>query len=215
MLQEYTKIETVYARDLDGSKKLKEGVFRNKAVEYLKNNNWIFTEKVDGTNVRVYWDGHKVSFHGRTDKANLPPFLVEKLTEIFATNEMEQVLEQMFGEKEVILFGEGYGNKIQKCGAGYIPDGVDFILFDVKVGGVYLSFSNVVQIGKALGVKVVPFVCLCTIDEAVAFVKSHPVSLIASAKNLLMEGLVGQPEVPLRDGNHDRIMVKIKVRDFE
>lgn len=58
----YTKIETIYERDTEGTKKLIEGQFRNEAVKYLKDLDWICTEKIDGTNIGVIWDGHKVSF---------------------------------------------------------------------------------------------------------------------------------------------------------
>ena len=63
---EYVKIETPYIRSEDGSKKLIEGQFRNETVRYLKDAIWEFTEKVDGTNISIVWDGHKVEFHGRT-----------------------------------------------------------------------------------------------------------------------------------------------------
>ena len=69
---EYNKIETVFNRDTNGTKKLIEGSFRNETVEFLKDNIWTFTEKIDGTNIRVHWDGHKVEFGGRTDKADIP-----------------------------------------------------------------------------------------------------------------------------------------------
>ena len=45
----YTKIETLFNRDMEGTKKLIEGNFRNETVEYLKDNEWEFTEKIDGT----------------------------------------------------------------------------------------------------------------------------------------------------------------------
>ena len=45
---------------MEGSKDLIVGDFRNETVEYLKDNKWVFTHKIDGTNVRVFWDGHKV-----------------------------------------------------------------------------------------------------------------------------------------------------------
>ena len=48
-MQTYNKIETLYKRDLTGSKKLIEGDFRNPTVEYLKDLTWIGTEKIDGT----------------------------------------------------------------------------------------------------------------------------------------------------------------------
>ena len=132
----YHKIETVFNRDIEGTKKLIPYDWRDPTVEFLKNCTWEWTEKIDGTNIGVYWDGHKVSFQGRTEKAQIPKFLLEKLEELFGGEENEQIFEQMFGEKEVVLFGEGYGNKIQKCGAKYIPDGVDFILFDAWVNGI-------------------------------------------------------------------------------
>ena len=108
-MREYNKIDTVYERDVDGTKKLIEGKFRNETVEYLANNEWVFTEKIDGTNIRIYWDGHNVTFGGRTDRASIPSHLVNKLNEMFLNEETEQLFEQKFGEMEVILFGEGYG----------------------------------------------------------------------------------------------------------
>lgn len=132
---EYNKIETVFNRDTTGTKKLIRGDWRNEAVEYLKDSKWQFTEKFDGTNIRVIWDGHYISFAGRTDKATIPQFLLEYLNNTFSTPEVEQLFEQTYGEKQVILFGEGYGPKIQK-GGNYRED-VSFILFDVLVGENY------------------------------------------------------------------------------
>ena len=60
-MNEYTKIETIFERDMGGSKKLIEEKFRNETVEFLKYNQWICTEKIDGTNIGIVWDGHKVA----------------------------------------------------------------------------------------------------------------------------------------------------------
>lgn len=209
-MKEYHKIETVFERDMDGTKKLIEGQFRNETINYLQNNLWQFTEKIDGTNIRIHWDGHTITFGGRTDAAQIPSHLMNKLNEIFSNTTTEEMFEQMFGEKEVILFGEGYGNKIQKGGL-YRPD-VGFILFDVMIGDVYLSRINVESIATSLGLEIVPIVLEGTIDEAVAFVKTHPDSTIGQAK---MEGVVGRPLVELMDRRGQRVIVKIKVRDFE
>ena len=127
----YTKIETPFKRAKDGTKKLIDGAWRNEKVEFLANNQWVFTEKIDGTNVGVHWDGHKVAYQGRTERAQIPAPLVNILNEKFGTNEAEELFEQIFGEKEVVIFGEGYGKKIQKVGGEYLPDRCDFILFDV------------------------------------------------------------------------------------
>lgn len=207
---EYNKIETLWERDMDGSKKLIEGKFRNPTVEFLKDNVWQFTEKIDGTNIRIHWDGHKVNYGGRTEAANIPAHLMNKLIEMFGTDEAEQMFEQKFGEMEVILFGEGYGPKIQSGGA-YRPD-VSFILFDVLIGNNYQPRSSVEDIAKAFGIDIVPIIMEGTIEEAVAYVKTEPKSTIGTAP---MEGLVGRPKVEMRDRCGKRVIVKIKVKDFK
>ena len=211
-MTEYHKIETVFERDTTGSKKLIEGQYRNPTVDYLKNNFWEWTEKIDGTNIRVHWDGHQVSFGGRADRAQIPADLVNRLNELFGGETNAQMFEQKFGETEVTLYGEGYGAKIQKGGGLYKSDGVDFILFDVHVGSVWLTRYSVEDIAEAFGIDVVPIILRGDIDDAVEFVKSKPMSTIGTAP---MEGLVGRPMEELRDRRGNRIIVKLKVRDFE
>ena len=207
---EYNKIDTLYKRDMEGSKKLLEGEFRNPAVEFLKDNIWQFTEKVDGTNIRVYWDGHKVQFGGRTERAQIPANLVNYLNDTFGTSEAEQIFEEKFGETEVILFGEGYGPKIQNGGL-YRSD-VSFIMFDVMISNNYQPRESVEDIAKAFGIDVVPIIFEGTIQDGVDFVKGHPDSTMGTAK---MEGLVGRPKVEMRDRCGKRVIVKIKWEDFK
>ena len=210
----YTKIETVYKRDIDGTKKLIEGDFRSEAVEFLKDKDWIFTEKVDGCNTGIFWDGHKVAYQGRTERAQIPAHLMNRLLEIFGTNEAEELFEQTFGEKQVVLFGEGYGAKIQKGGGNYIPDGCDFILFDVYMpdSDTWLKRDGIEDIAKRFGIKAVPIVMTGTIEQAVEYVKGKPKSTINPAHE--MEGVVGRPMVDFYDRSHNRLIVKIKVKDF-
>ena len=210
-MKTYEKIETLFKRDMEGTKKLVPGVYRNETIEFLKDNKWVWTEKIDGTNIRVLWDGHSVMFGGRTERASIPAHLVNRLNELFGGEQNAQVFEQMFGEREVMIFGEGYGAKIQN-GGNYIPDGVDFIMFDLFINDNYQSRENVEGCAKALGVKVVPIVGEGTLDEAVAFVKGHPKSTIGTAD---MEGLVCRPAVELRDRCGNRVIVKIKWNDFK
>lgn len=209
---EYHKIEGLYKRDMEGNKQLIIGEFRNPVVEHLKDNEWVFTEKVDGTNVRIHWDGHKVSFAGRTDRAEFHKDLTSRLEELFLTNEVEELFEQQFADKEVILFGEGYGAGIQKGGGDY-QDHKDFILFDVMVGTMFLQREDVEMIAKSFGLDVVPVFATGTIDEAIELVKDKPVSKIGKCLHEI-EGVVGTPKVRIFDVFGNRIIVKIKVKDF-
>lgn len=206
---EYNKIDTVFNRDIYGTKRLIVDSWRNEAVEYLKDSRWQFTEKFDGTNIRVIWDGHSISFAGRTDKAIIPQHLLEYLNKTFSTQEVEQLFEQVYGDKQVILFGEGYGYKIQN-GGNYRND-VSFILFDVMIGENYQERQWVEETAVMLGIDVVPIVLEGTIEEAIEFVKKHQKSTVGTA---FMEGVVGRPAVELRDRTGKRIIVKIKYSDF-
>lgn len=79
-MNEYPKIQTVFKRDLATKyKTLLEGNYSLPEFEYLKNNKWIFTEKVDGTNIRVCFRDGKVVFYGRTDSAQIPAPLIKRL----------------------------------------------------------------------------------------------------------------------------------------
>ena len=102
---EYIKIETPFERDVDGTKKLIEGKYRNETVEYIKDNVWQFTEKIDGTNIGIYWDGHKVTYQGRTERAQIPTHLINKLTEMFGGDINEELFEQKFGKSMDDVFG--------------------------------------------------------------------------------------------------------------
>ncbi len=206
---EYNKIDTVFERDVNGSKRLIEGQYRSEAVKYLSNNMWEFTEKIDGTNIRVHWDGHKISFAGRTERAQIPGHLVNKLQEMFLTNEVEELFEQKFGEHEVILFGEGYGAKIQNGGL-YRSD-VGFILFDVMIGNNYQPRDTVEDVAACFGLEIVPVVLRGTIEDGINYVKARPRSTIGTAP---MEGVVGRPLVEMRDRCGKRVIVKIKACDF-
>ena len=207
----YNKIETLYKRDMEGTKRLLEGEFRNPTVEFLKDNIWQFTEKIDGTNISVCWDGHEVSFNGRTEKAQIPADLVNYLNKTFKTSEAEQIFEEKFGEIPVILFGEGYGPKIQKGGGLYRND-VSFILFDVFISGNYQSRSTVEDIATCFGLDIVPIVLEGSLQSAVDFVKTNPDSTVGTAK---MEGVVGRPKLEMRDRCGNRVIVKIKWEDFK
>lgn len=209
-MKQYEKIETVFCRDTNGTKRLILDNYRNPTIAYLKDNMWLFTEKVDGTNVRVHWDGHKVEFGGRTDKAQIPGPLLNKLNEMFVTTEAEELFEQTWGDKDVILFGEGYGPKIQN-GGEYRSD-VSFILFDVLVGDNYQEREWVEKTAQMFNIDVVPIVLTGTIQDGIDYVMKHPRSTMGTA---MMEGVVGRPMIELRDRRGERVIIKIKWEDFK
>lgn len=209
-MREYPKIETIFNRDTEGTKKLIFGTYRDETVKYLRFNDWQFTEKIDGTNISVEWDGHAVSFHGRTERAQIPKHLLEYLEKTFLTTEAEELFEQTYGDKNVILYGEGYGAKIQN-GGNYRSD-VSFILFDVLIGDNWQEREWVEKTAKMFGIDAVPVVFVGSLEEGVDYVMEHHPSTIGTA---MMEGVVGRPMIEMRDRLGKRIIIKIKWEDFK
>lgn len=209
-MQTYNKIDTIFERD-EKTKKLINGKFRNETVEFCKDLTWQFTEKVDGTNIRVYWDGHRVEFGGRTENAQIPAPLVNKLNELFGGDINEQFFEQKFGENEVILFGEGYGPKIQNGGS--YRDDVDFIMFDVMINGNYQTRESVEDIARYFNVNIVPILAEGPLSAGIDYVMTHKYSTIAQ-NGAELEGIVARPKTELKDRTGKRLIVKIKIKDF-
>jgi hypothetical protein len=211
----YQKINTIYKRDMaSASKRMIVGEWSQPEFEYLKDNRWEWTEKIDGTNIRVHWDGAQVLFGGRTDKADIPEHLLQMLQGKFTPELMQEVFKpQDEGEVSVTLFGEGYGVKIQK-GGNYMRKQVGFILFDIRIGNWWLKRMDCEALAQQLDIPVVPVVGYGTLQEAVDFVKKGFKSTIAENKDYDAEGLVLKPAVDLLARNGQRIVAKIKHCDF-
>ena len=124
-------------------------------------------------------------------------------------------MEEVFGVgTNVSVYGEGYGRKIQGCGGMYIQDGVNFILFDVKIGDFWLSRTNCEGIAEKLNIQIVPLIGYMTIPDAAKIVENGFKSLISEDCELYAEGLVLKVPNGLRFRNGERIITKIKHVDY-
>lgn len=207
-MDEYPKIKTMFLRDLMGkSYKIIEGAWANDEFAFLSNNIWTFTEKVDGMNIRVKWKDGNMTFCGRTDKAQIPIKLLNRLNELFLPK--IDIFKKIFN-KGVCLYGEGYGAGIQKYGSNYNQN-QDFVLFDVKIGDWWLKRSVVEKVASELGIDVVPIVGEGTLYDASNLVKA---GITSRWGNFQAEGIVAYPNVELKTRNGDRIITKLKTRDF-
>lgn len=208
MSEEYQKIPGPFQRYTEGSDKNKliVGKWTSPELEVLAGVDWIWTEKVDGTNIRIMWDGHRVTFSGRTDNAQIPA----KLIEVLRTLAPEELFEQKFAETPVTLYGEGYGAGIQSGGV-YRSD-MSFVLFDVRIGGFWLLRDNIEDVARALGIDVVPVAMVGTIHSAIDRVSNGFMSAWNQTREA--EGLVGVTAAGLLNRQGQRIVVKVKAKDF-
>lgn len=208
-MSEYHKIQSIFKRDMSSKQKtLIEGAWTLPEFAYLANNVWVFTEKVDGTNIRVIFKDGAVTFGGRTDDAQIPAQLVARLNERFLP--LTQRFADVFQDGAAVLYGEGYGARIQKGGGNYRKD-QDFVLFDVMCGEWMLQRSDVEDVAVKLGIDVVPIIGEGTLHDAVALAKA---GIRSKWGDFQAEGIVARPKTELKTRSGHRVIAKIKCRDF-
>lgn len=204
-MQEYHKIQSIYKRDPKG--KFLMGQFSRPEIEFLENLEWNFTEKVDGTNIRLgYDDEGNFRIGGRTERAQIPTFLLDALQDLDLGTRLHEAVDT----KNVCLYGEGYGAKIQKGGGNYRPDN-GFVLFDVRIGNFWLLREDVEDIASQLGLDIVPKVGRGTLGEGIKIVTEGLQSYWGKFE---AEGIIATPTVPMFDRRGSRIITKIKAKDF-
>jgi hypothetical protein len=194
---------------------------------------WDVEEKIDGTNIRVFYKDGQVRFGGRTKDAQIPCHLLDYLQEWFTPS----LLSSRFADKagigtQVILFGEGFGPKIGK-GGGLYSKTTGFCLFDVFVGGWWLE-KNVVREVLSEQFGCLSPSCLmkkATEEEIIEYVKQKNPSIFAMndpKHQLIMEGVICRPtkmmmfrdrpvisEDPIVHADyHIPIMYKLKTKEF-
>ena len=213
---EYPKIETAFNRDKE-SYKVKLDEIRLKEYDLI--NTWIITEKIDGTNVRIHLDyKYGLRYCGRTNKANLDPDLVLWLQDNLPMYKVAKVFEPKL---DVILFGEGYGGKIQRAKIPYRRE-PKFRLFDILItrsngNSLWLEWEDVQSIAGTLGIECVPVLGEAkSLEEALTYLEEPSVvSMEDSNISRDLEGIVARtvPQLFTRTGK--RLMWKLKRSDFD
>lgn len=221
-MTEYHKINAPFKRDMSKPKHpLIYGDWAMPELGYLSANRWEFTEKVDGTNIRIVVervDDHvTVKAFGKTDKAQIPTHLLDYLKGNLSDAAViggvlwgDKPASELAGTSSiVVLYGEGYGPKIQ--GGGKYREDASFVLFDVNFAGWWLDRSNVDDIASKLGIDSVPVLGQGSLWDAMDIVRD---GIVSKWGDFEAEGIVARPVVPLFDRKGHRIITKIKAVDF-
>ncbi len=221
---EYHKINALYNRwrkgfdpldTLPTGKKFgdfKDGEFACQEFEYLFNNQWVWSEKLDGTNIRIYvnWSEeygiHTFEVKGKADDSVIPKDLMDWIWNWIEIK--QKLIHETLPNKDTILYGEGIGKGIQKVGHCYGQQ--HFKLFDVYINGFWLKKEAVKDIASKINLDTVT-TWTGTIQDAIDKVKTLPKSIFG---DFTLEGYVGVPLIGLLDVQHRRIITKIKVCDF-
>ena len=213
-MDKYHKINTIFKRD--ALKKIIEDDWTLPEFEYLQNCLWNFDEKIDGQNIRVGWDTMYMTIDGRNENSSIPSFLANYLFSKFTP----ELFKGKFTDPDypVTLYGEGFGYGIQgQRGVEYAKNALyalktcGFLLFDVRVGDYWLERHNVKNIAETFKVGTVPELGTGTLNEAVEMCKKGFESQLGKIN---AEGLVMRPCVEMYNRKGERIIAKLKERDF-
>lgn len=210
-MREYPKIETAWNRD-EKSKRVIPGAWR--LPEFANVRRWLATEKIDGTNIRIgLAPNGALAIGGRTDAAQVPTPLLSHLMATFSP----AALRAKFGDTDFVIFGEGYGPKIQN--GGDYSTTPQFRIFDVLVGAWWLRPDDVADVAAAFGVKVAPvlgeiFDVPHTAEALAQILDGSHVAIEEAGGYKRAEGIVARAEPLLLTRRGERVMWKLKFRDW-
>lgn len=211
MAHNFPKISAPFGRNSPKDRLVDRSIFAKPWVQmfYESGIKMYASEKIDGTSVGIVWDGERISFVGHTEKSQFCPRYLEYLQNSFGTSEFESVIEEVFGDSPVTIFGEGI-SRDYNVHYGF-PEG-NFIMYDIQnPDGTFYNRDAVKEIAKKLDL-LYPWEEMMTLKEAVDFIMGRPQSVLCAGNK--MEGLVLRSPVELYTNNGDRVICKVKVKDF-
>ena len=157
-------------------------------------------------------DKDKIVIRGRTEKSDISLEVMEKMEQLIKTDKVFKVFEIDENRPDAIIFGEMISHKINS-GGKYFKEGkgYNFVVFDINVGGTWLTRTAVEEICKKLELPIVPVRGNGTISEAIEIVKQGMKSVYG---DFIAEGLVLRPKFELKTRMGRRIITKVKYKDF-
>jgi len=206
----YPKTDNLFSRNPD----TKKCIPQIRRAEFAVVNRWRVTEKIDGMNIRIALlpDG-RVFVGGRTDKAQLPPKLVEYIRDTLDPDPMLSWRSEMFPDAPVVIYGEGYGAGIQKGGA-YASE-PRFCGFDAMVGGKMLPWSDATELIRRTNLETAPDLGVKSLADTMRSTLGGRLSMIAASADdpPVSEGVIAVAEPQLYTRFGERVKFKLKWKD--
>jgi hypothetical protein len=167
-------------------------------------------EKLDGTGSKLVFKDNQLQFHSGGSKH-------ETFVALFDPTKLAaKLLELGMENKEVTLYGEAYGGKIQKMSETYGKQ-LKFAGYDVNINGLWLSVPDAENIFKALELEFVYYSKISTNMEEVDKARdadSQQAIRNGCGSGKIMEGVILRPLIEVRLNNGARIIAKHKRAEF-
>ena len=242
LFAKFPKIQSLFKRYNDRADRERigewiPGNYSTREFEALKSIPWKWTEKVDGTNIRVSFDNdHRILIGGKSDAAVIQPGLAQGICKSLGAYDgvfFDRERLSSFSESltQIVIYGEGFGPGIQKAGVDYGEE-KQFIAYDIFIKttedphvGYWMPRDISHTILTAAEIPVVPNVFeyptkLTTLLNMFAYMMDcveadEDSSEIKHATKKFKEGYVGMPCVDLFNARGGRIIVKLTYEDVK
>ena len=193
--------------------------FRDPLVGMLRGCPWVIRRKLDGANIRIQWDGEQALWNGKTNNFQCGARLTEYMNNTF----LEEIFEEKFGrDVNVVIFGEHMGPKVQ--GNELDLDDDQIFVYDVNINGFWQPKENVREIASYFGCltcydvmwgrdfndNIVDYSCEALEKRSLRDI----IMLVTAGRFKTWEGIVATPEVECRNQKGERVIVKVKTKDY-
>lgn len=140
----------------------------------------------------------------------------ERFAQLFDKQALKEKLSELKIDK-IHIYGEAYGGKQQGMRATY-GDTLKFVVFDIKIGDVWLDVPNAEMIAKGLGLEFVHYERVST--ELEELDRQRDRDSVQAIRNGMgegkkMEGVVLRPIIEMQNKMGERIIVKHKRDEFK
>ena len=172
-------------------------VYRTELLGYLSDLQWIYRRKLDGSNMRVQWNGEQALWNGKSNAYQCGSDITEYMNNVF----QEEIFEEKFGrDKNVVIFGEIMGPKVQTNELKL--DSPSFIIFDVNINGTWLYPGDVCNIADYFGLNT----CYTYMDGGLGHSDTleNLIKRVAGGEFKDWEGVVATPLLEMRDQGWQR-----------
>lgn len=203
----YPKIQTLYNRGSDFKVTTE---LRRPEFGYI--NNWLWMEKLDGSNISIVQNNGGTNWRGRTPRSqftkevqNYLSLLCERWHETLVLKRIEYRLDS------IEIFGEVIGPKIQN-GEIY-SDKITSRWYDIRVNNsLWLDWDHVIDYSRDLEFTK-PRYGMLPLHRIRDMVQAG-FNTAEGNREGPAEGVVAKTWVPLYNNNNDRLIWKLKTKDF-
>lgn len=186
-----------------------ENLYKDNSIMMFKE---VFAlEKIHGCSSHISWKHKNKEIRYFSGGEEYCEFI-----KLFDTEFIKQKFIEIFPDKDVKIHGEAYGGTQQGMSKTYGEE-LKFIVFDVKVNGMFLNVPNAEKVAKQFNLEFVDYAKIpCTIEAIEQEKMKDSVQAIRNGmgEGKIREGVVLRPLIELRKNNDDRIMCKHRRDEF-